>query len=270
VGPALLAGSREELFGDLPEHLEAASRLWCDVRGKDAVQHTRHVGIDQCGPLFVGKAGHGTGGVRSDAGQFAQLYRFTGNHTVLLRGHLASQRVQVPRACIVAEPLPRLHHTLGPRPGQTVQIGEPIKEAPIEVQHTRDLRLLQHQLGDEHAIRVAGSTPRQVPRVRAEPPLQRAPKGSGVPRGNEGGIGAEACGHGRREATPSRPFAAALGGVCLRRVRGVRVCGGPCPGEGPCPRCRGQWLRRRAGSSRPGPAPSQSAPPPQSAPQGDR
>ena len=60
------------------------------------------------------------------------------------------------------------------RGGKMLHGREALEEAVPVALDPGDLGLLQHHFGDEHLIRVAGATPRQVPAMRAEPRHQAA------------------------------------------------------------------------------------------------
>jgi len=73
--------------------------------------------------------------------------------------NLARELMQIARAGVIAEPVPRLHDSLGSRASKRVDRRKPRQEAREIVQHAADLRLLEHELGDEDGIRVAGLPP---------------------------------------------------------------------------------------------------------------
>jgi len=115
-------------------------------------------------------------------GYVEQLYTFgdRGRHTepgdtevhVASIGYLAGQSVQVARSRVVAETLPRLHHPAGSRPRDVVERGKPLEEFAVPRHDPGDLRLLKHQLGHEHFVRVARPPPRKITCVASIPPSQ--------------------------------------------------------------------------------------------------
>ena len=74
------------------------------------------------------------------------------------------------RAPVVAQAAPqREHASIGAR-GERAHVGKRREEAHVVRQHRRDLRLLQHDLGQPDAIRIARVLPREiVAAVRALP-----------------------------------------------------------------------------------------------------
>ncbi len=82
--------------------------------------------------------------------------------------------MEISRACVVAEPLPCVQHLVFRSRGKSRDIGKPL-HPPVKVRDNRcDGGLLKHQLRDEHGVRIAGATPRQIAPVFAEPRHQRA------------------------------------------------------------------------------------------------
>ena len=95
---------------------------------------------------------------------------------VVLRDRLLRDRLQALRPDVVAERVPRPGDLRGRRLGQHRErriLAEPLV---ILRQHAIDLRLLQHDLGDEDVVRVVGVAPRQVAAVLAIPRQQVAAK----------------------------------------------------------------------------------------------
>src|SRR5882762_5020295 len=81
--------------------------------------------------------------------------------------------MQVPRARIVPQAIPRLTYGARRRTGETPEIREALEKPRIVLRHAAHLRLLQHEFGDQHAVRIAGAAPRQIARG-AGPPGQQA------------------------------------------------------------------------------------------------
>ena len=79
------------------------------------------------------------------------------------------RRMQMMRAAVVAEAAPELEHAVDRRRGQRAHVGKGVEEALVVRDDRRDLRLLQHDLGQPDPIRVARALPRQI--VAAVRPL---------------------------------------------------------------------------------------------------
>ncbi len=60
--------------------------------------------------------------------------------------------VQLTGPAIIAQPFPMLEHLLLRRRGQRLHVGEALQKSLKIGNHRDDLRLLQHDLADPHAI----------------------------------------------------------------------------------------------------------------------
>ena len=78
--------------------------------------------------------------------------------------------MQVARAAVVAEPAPGGQHVVERRRGERAHVGKSRQEALVVAEHRRHLGLLQHDLGQPDAVRIARALPRQpVPAVHPLP-----------------------------------------------------------------------------------------------------
>src|SRR5688500_11247870 len=83
--------------------------------------------------------------------------------------------MQVSRSRVVPESGPRLHHASWSRPRDAGEGRKPPQKTVVPLEHARDLSLLQHQLGDENAIRIARVPPGEVAAVGAKPAAKPPP-----------------------------------------------------------------------------------------------
>ena len=90
--------------------------------------------------------------------------------------------MQVAGACVVAKAFPRLGDATRMGARDIGKGGELTEEFTVLGDHSRDLRLLEHQLRHEDAIRIARFSPGQVTSVLPIPCAQPASEGS-VSRG---------------------------------------------------------------------------------------
>src|SRR5439155_18063203 len=88
----------------------------------------------------------------------------------------ARERVEIRSTRVVSEPIPSLSDSTRARPRECLQIRKPLQESRIVFGHSTHLRLLQHELGDEHAVRIAGAAPREVTRGAGPPGEELARK----------------------------------------------------------------------------------------------
>ena len=99
-----------------------------------------------------------------------------GQRAAVARDRLARDRVQPARPDVVAERVPGLDDVALGRRGQRLERRIAVEPLVVLRQHAIDLRLLQHDLGDEDVIRIARLAPRQVASVPPVPGEQPAPK----------------------------------------------------------------------------------------------
>lgn len=143
-------------------------------RMEHAAEDAVHVRVDRrCVPL-EGKRGHRAGGVGADTRQGTEGVDTVGECATLLADDVTCQAVQVGGPAIVSEASPRLPDRSRPRLGQGLEGGEARKEVMPVSFDPGDLRLLEHDLGDEDPVGIARPTPWQVTAVAAEP-LQESP-----------------------------------------------------------------------------------------------
>ena len=78
--------------------------------------------------------------------------------------------VQISRPTVVAEARPFAEHLAERSAGQGPKGRESLQKTPVREEDTGDLRLLEHHLADEDAVRIAGVSPRKV---APRPPVPR-------------------------------------------------------------------------------------------------
>ena len=118
----------------------------------------------------------------------------------------ARRALEVPRPAVVDEALPAAQYGVLVGCRERLQVREALQPAAEVGDHRRHLRLLQHHLGDQHAVRVAGGAPRQIAVLGAEPGQQGVAEGvqATVARGR-GGVGRGGVGRGGSAAGRDRP-----------------------------------------------------------------
>src|SRR3989441_541744 len=111
-------------------------------------------------------------------GQRAQALGAVGQTPVVTGHRLAGDPVQADRADVVAERVPEPAHLAHPRGGEAVDRRVALEELMVLRNHPLHLRLLQHDLGDEHPVRVARAAPGKIAAVlrvpREQTPLEAA------------------------------------------------------------------------------------------------
>jgi hypothetical protein len=183
------------------------------VDAKSTPEYPRHVRVHSRYSSLVREVGHRTGRVPSDTWQCREQLRSAWDIPIVFVDDRAGQLMQMCRPTIVPEPLPRLSDAMWSRPREGVDGGKPSDELHIEVDDAGDLRLLQHELGDEHAIRITRSSPWQIPTDRSKPleqaALERKGVGGKAGRHSGGRYGGRAAGRQGGRATARLSAAAA-------------------------------------------------------------
>jgi hypothetical protein len=137
--------------------------------GQEARDHTLDVAV-QCGlRLPERNTGDRARRVRSNARQRPQLLR-RGRKLASVLADASRRAQEVPRATVVAQPLPGGEHLVLAGARQGTEVGKPAEEAFVVRDHRLGARLLQHDLRDQDPVRSRGAPPGQVPPVRPIPP----------------------------------------------------------------------------------------------------
>ena len=88
--------------------------------------------------------------------------------------------MKISRASVIAEPLPRAKYLVFGSAGQAGEIGKSAQPLLIIGNDRGDLRLLEHELGDENCVRIAGPAPGEIAPVISIPTQQPTTKNGKV------------------------------------------------------------------------------------------
>jgi hypothetical protein len=139
-------------------------------------QNASGVRFDDWNRLIKGKAGHCMRGVFPDSRKLSHLldspWEVSG---VSIHNH-SRCRVEVSRASVVAEALPRPKHLVFRSPCQRFEIGKPAEPLVIIRNNGGDLCLLEHELGNEDSVRIAGPAPGEIAPMPTIPTQQATTK----------------------------------------------------------------------------------------------
>src|SRR2546430_1621447 len=136
--------------------------------------HPCHVRIYGWHGLLVCERCNGAGGIRSDSRELDELIRLTWQRGVVASCNGLRQRMEIRSAGVVSQPIPGFPYGSRARAGQRTEIRKLLDEPRIVLRHATHLRLLQHELGHEHAIGIARAAPGQVARGAGPPRKQLA------------------------------------------------------------------------------------------------
>ena len=145
--------------------------------GAQPREHAAHVAVDDRRGLLEGDAAERAHRVAPDSRQLPEGVRLARQRAAVIAHDDLRGAVQVPRACVVAEPRPEPEHVLLIRGRQRLQVGKPRQEALVVRYDGLDTRLLQHRLGEPDAVGVGAAPPRQVAPRAPVPVEQASPNG---------------------------------------------------------------------------------------------
>ncbi len=164
-----VAGSSDELLGDLPEVLVGGFLLGIFTDGKQAGEQPNDIAVED-GPGFVeGDARNGTGGVAANARQFVNGFVTAREMALMSRDNFAGGLLHIADAGVIAKPFPQFVNGCGIGVGESLQCWQGTHPAfPIR-DDGFDLRLLQHDFGNPNGVRIAATPPRKVAGVCRKP-----------------------------------------------------------------------------------------------------
>ena len=139
-----------------------------------AREHAPHVAVENRAPFAGGERRDRRRGRAPDAGQRDQGFEVARKFAAVRLHHLSRREVEIARAAVIAEPAPQREHVVDTGMGERAHIGKARDEALVIRNDDRDLRLLQHDLREPDAIRVARRLPWKVAAAVALLPAHHA------------------------------------------------------------------------------------------------
>ena len=115
-------------------------------------------------------------GVFSDARQQTQFFNRARQAAMMLMLHDFRCGVEISGPDVVAESLPDAKNIIFRGVGQDGKIWKSVEPFIVKRQHGRDLRLLEHDFGNEDRVGIARLAPRKITAVLAIPSGERAPE----------------------------------------------------------------------------------------------
>jgi hypothetical protein len=173
-GVPIVRGTRHERGASARVELGVTGqrRMFEPVAG--AVRDAADVRVERDVVELEGERAHGRGRIGTDPRQCQQRRTVARQRTAIPLDDRPRQRVQPNRARIVAQAAPQPHRVAGRRSGERREVRKGCNERFVERNHPFDLRLLQHELADHDAVRVARLPPREMrATVHAVPIEQR-------------------------------------------------------------------------------------------------
>jgi hypothetical protein len=143
-------------------------------------QHATRVRFDNRNRLIKRKAGHCMRGVFPDSGKLSHLLDSPREMSAISSHNGFGRGVEISRASVIAEALPHSKHVIFRSACQGSEIGKRAEPLVIIGDYGGDLRLLQHELGNEDSVRIAGSAPWEIAPMPTIPTGKRAAKNGKV------------------------------------------------------------------------------------------
>jgi hypothetical protein len=160
-GTSAATWDASEADGGAEIHQRVCSRR--AERPASSLEYPADVRIDRQHRAGVREPGNGIGGVAADSGQLRQIL---GPAAV---GDLASCPMKIQGPPVVSESLPGANHVGGRSGRERLHRRPALEPRKVTGNDPRDLRLLEHDLGDQDRVRIAGPPPRKIAPVLGEP-----------------------------------------------------------------------------------------------------
>lgn len=160
---------RNEGGGELPDSVASPAGIdgLCVI--ENARKQTRDIRFDNRHRLIERESCDGVSGVTADTGKFAKGGRIARQNSTMSILYDLRDGEEIACAAVVTESLPGVQDVVLRRAGQGGEIGEPTEPLIIIRDNGSDLRLLEHELGDEDGVRIVPASPGKGAAVRSIP-----------------------------------------------------------------------------------------------------
>jgi hypothetical protein len=167
---------REKTRRPFPKYSPTPVRIDRFARIEKPRKHASCVRFDDRNSLIEGKAGKGASSVFADPGELLQSVDCSRElSTMPIHDHFCC-RVEISRASIIAEALPRPKDFVFRSFCERGDIRKSAQPFMIVRNDGGDLRLLEHDFRDEDCVRIAGLAPGEIAAITAMPIDQSAPE----------------------------------------------------------------------------------------------
>src|SRR5262245_22911347 len=167
---------RHQRRGQIPDRLLSPEARQPPRPEEHPTQHAPHVGVHDRHRAAIGEAPERPRGVAADAAHPAERGVVFGEPAPVAGDRLARDAAQVDRADVVTQRVPEPRDLLRRGAGEALERRIPLEKLVVLRDHPIYLRLLQHDLGDQDAIRIGGPAPGEVAAVAPVPREQASPK----------------------------------------------------------------------------------------------
>lgn len=168
------------LRGTVPKKFAAGGGIDWNSQIDQARQNASGVGFDNWNRLMEREGCDCMCGVFSDARQQTQFFNRARQAALVSLLHDFGSGVEISRAGVVAESFPCTKNIVFRDAGQDGKIRKLVEPFIIIRKHGGDLRLVEHQLGNENRVRIAGAAPREIAAIFAVPAEKRVAESAAV------------------------------------------------------------------------------------------
>jgi len=153
----------------LPKRFPARVRIDRFPQIEKPRQNASGVGLNDWNASIERETGHRMRGVSADAGELLHLVGCPRELSTVSIHNDSRCGVKISRASVIAKTLPRAQHLVFGSPCKRGEIGKRTEPLVIIRDDGRDLRLLEHELGDKYFVRIVGPAPGEMAAVTAIP-----------------------------------------------------------------------------------------------------
>ncbi len=148
---------------------------------KETLEDTLHVSVEGSNRLVEGQAGHGPGGVRTEAREAEKFLLRPGDFSAQIPADGLRRPVKIPGPRVISQSGPGLKNLLPRGTGQISQCWEKGQEALVIGDDRLHPGLLEHELRDQDPVRVPIPAPGELSSMGRIPP-EKSPLESGLLR----------------------------------------------------------------------------------------
>lgn len=148
------AATREKGVGDGPEVACGGGLIDGGSDGEKPGEDADDVAVDEWGALPEGDGGDGACAVGADAGECEQVVGVVGDGSVVVVDDGDGGGVEIAGAAVVAEALPEVEDVLFIGAGEVGDGGIFLGKSVEVIDHSGDLRLLEHGFGEQNVVRI--------------------------------------------------------------------------------------------------------------------
>lgn len=168
--------SRDERGGFGPKRVAAGAGIDRNAQIEKTSEQARDVGFDNWERLVEGECGHGVRGVAADSRKLPDHIRGPGKVAAMFFHDDLRRCPKIASPSVIAQSLPGVENFPFGGRGERGEIREAPHPLSIIRDNCGDLGLLEHELGDEDGVGIAGVAPGEIASMLTIPGEERAPE----------------------------------------------------------------------------------------------